>query len=135
MCASFVLAVACKGDAKGGDPKIAALADLTTRQLIAGLNAKNTTVLAGLIVLTSTAGGAPRPLTPNEMQKLVYPNGPFEYDSAGQPGTIVLRDGAKTKRVVRLVRAGEGFKVLASSESLGAAINGIDPPRVLSIMK
>lgn len=111
-------------------PPIAALADLTTRQLIAGLNAKNTAVLAGLIVVTSTAGGPPRPLTQAELPLLVYAEGPFEYEGAGKPGTMVLKDGKKEKRVLRLIRVGDQMKVLAVRE---AVAQGVDA-RVISFM-
>lgn len=117
LCVLLGSAAGCKEGAKPTAAETtAALGDLATRQLIAGLNAKNATVLANLIVLTSTTGGPPRPLRAEEMERLVYPAGPFEYQGVGQPGTIVLTDGAKMKRVVRLIRSGEGFKALARSE-------------------
>jgi hypothetical protein len=138
-----MLAVACKEGAKPVDADAAARADQTTRQLIAGLNAKNATVLAGLIVLTSTAGGTPRPLRSDELGRLAYPDGPFDYQGAGKPGTMVLTDGKKMKRVIRLIRVGADFKVLGSSEpyatyaarELGAAPGAtLGDARVISIM-
>ena len=98
------------------EDRIAAKADLTTRQLIAGLNAKNTPVLAKLIVVTSTAGGKPRALTKTEQAQLVYPNSPFEYLGSGEPGTVLLRDGRGAKRAVRLIVVEDELKVLATKE-------------------
>jgi hypothetical protein len=114
-----LVSVGCE-DKPAEAPPIAALADLTTRQLIAGLNAKSSKVLAGLIVLTSTTGGPPRPLREAELPLLVYPKGPFEYEGAGKPGLMVLRDGKKEKRAIRLIRVGDAMKVLAVNESFSS---------------
>ncbi len=106
---------ACKGDMTEQE-LIAAKADQTTRQLIAGLNAKNTTVLASLIVVTNASGGKPRKLEATEAEKLVYPQPPYEYVGSGEPGTMVVRDGRGQKRAVRLIVLDDQLKVLATRE-------------------
>jgi hypothetical protein len=144
FCASFILASACSSPKLEEKERIASLADLTLRQLIAGLNAKNNKVLAKLCVVTSTTGGAPRPLRDDEVATLVYPDPPFEYQGAGKPGTMVLRDGHQQKRIVRLVEVGKEMKVLATGLSMSSYMakeSGKPTPvatgesvRVLSIM-
>jgi hypothetical protein len=123
-------ALACKSPEDAGD-RIARLASVTTRQLIAGLNANNNEVLAQLIVVTSTTGGPPRGLRAGEARHLVYPPPPYEYLGPGKPGTIELRDGKKEKRIVRLIKVGEEMKVLGSSEH-PASLGGV---QVVSIME
>lgn len=101
-----------------GDALIAAKADLTMRQLIAGLNAQNRDVLARLVVVTSTTGGPPRPLSADELQRVVHPDPPFEYVGAGQPGTLLMRDGRGRRRAVRMVVLDQQVKVLAVRSTL-----------------
>jgi hypothetical protein len=123
------VALACKS-AEDEQDRIARLADLTTRQLIAGLNAGNNEVLAKLIVITSTTGGPPRALRSGEVGHLVYSPPPYEYLGAGKPGTIELRDGAKDKRIVRLIQVGKEMKVIASSER-PVALGGVQVVRIM----
>jgi hypothetical protein len=116
--------LACK-TAEDDKDRIARLADLTTRQLIAGLNANNTEVLAKLVVVTSTTGGPPRLLRNDEAKRLDYPPPPYEQLGPGKPGTMDLRDGQKQKRIVRLIPFGGEIKVLGSTahpSSLGGAL-------------
>ena len=65
---------------------VAARADQTLRQLIAGMNAQKPPVLKTLLVMTSTTGGAPRPLRDEEVKTLVFPEPPFAYAGPGAPG-------------------------------------------------
>lgn len=118
----LVLAVApgCDDPPEDERDRVAAAADLTTRQLIAALNAENKPALAPLLVITSTTGGPPRALTADELGRVMVPQPPFEYVGAGKPGTMVLADQAKQKRIVRLVTVGDRLRVLASSEPLAA---------------
>jgi hypothetical protein len=100
--------------------QVASAADLTTRQLIAALNAKSQDALAPLVVITSTTGGPPRALRPDELERVMTPEPPFEYVGAGKPGTMVIQDGAKQKRVLRLIEVGSALRVLATNEALSA---------------
>ena len=117
----FASVIACEDPPIEDRERIAAEADLTTRQLIAGLNAKNRDVLSTLLVVTSTTGGPPRALTPNELASVLYPDGPFEYVGAGKPGSMLLRDGSGAKQSIKLVKVAEKMKVLATSEPLAGA--------------
>ncbi len=84
------------------------------RQLVAGLNAKNKDALGQLLVITSTTGGAPRRLRPNELPSVVFPDPPYEMLGAGAPGTMKLKDGKGRIRIVKLLVRGEQLRVLAS---------------------
>lgn len=106
-------ALGCPAEAPKGDELIAAKADLTTRQLIAGMNANNPTVLAGLTVITSTTGGGPRALSSAELSRLMLPNPPFEQLGPGPPGLMLLRDGKQQKRALRLIVVQGELRALA----------------------
>lgn len=132
MVLATIAAHACKVPEEEQD-RVAAAADLTTRQLLAGLNARNAEVLADLVVVTSTAGGPPRPLSAHERTRLVYPEPPYEYLGAGRSGTMHLLDGKRTKRAVELIRSGARMKVLGHREPLAtyqAAEQGRPVPTV-----
>jgi hypothetical protein len=120
----FATGIACEDPPVEDRERIAAEADLTTRQLIAGLNAKNREVLSTLLVVTSTTGGPPRALNASELASVLYPEGPFEYVGAGKPGSMLLRDGSSAKQSIRLVKVGEKMKVLATSSPL-AGVQGV----------
>ena len=105
------------------DPKLEAInqaAHLTTRQLIAGLNAKNMGVLASVLVTTSTTGSGPRALTEDEMNLLVFPGPPYTYGSNGKPGYMLLKRGKDETLAVRLIPVGDTFKVLATRRPLSS---------------
>lgn len=105
------LIAGCKADMT---PKevVAAKADQTVRQLIAGLNAQNRAVVGKLVVVTSSTGGAPRAPTADELQRLAYPKPPFEFVGAGKPGTMILRAGDKQKRILDLIVVKDELRVL-----------------------
>lgn len=107
------------------DPKdrVAAQADLTTRQLIAALNAKSREALAPLVVVTSTTGGPPRALDADELGRLAIPDGTVEYLGAGKPGEMQLRDATGAKRIVKLVDVRGSLKALATSEALAPGVD------------
>ncbi|MCK6546795.1 hypothetical protein L6R52_13170 [Myxococcota bacterium] len=115
------------------DPKerVAAQADLTTRQLIAALNAKSRDALAPLVVVTSTTGGPPRALRSDERARLAIPDGTVEYLGAGKPGEMLLRDATGAKRSVTLVEVGGALKALATSDAIAP---GLDV-RVLTVLR
>lgn len=137
-------ALGCPAEPPTGNELIAAKADLTTRQLVAGLNAKNATVLGTLTVLTSTSGSGPRPLTKSELDRLMLPDPPYEQLGPGPPGLMLLRDGKQRKRAVRLIVVGPDLKVLAQKVPLsqylsveqGQAVAGVPgaDPEVISIL-
>lgn len=142
---SLLLLTACKSPPTDERERTAASADLTTRQLIAALNANSAEALAKLVVITSTSSGPPRSLRADEVSRLVFSDPPFEYLGAGKPGTMLLRDGAKQKRSVRLVEVGNEMRVLGTVERFSAyaaresgsgapSIPGVDS-RVVSIMR
>lgn len=124
------LLVGCKGELEGTE-LVAAKADRTTRQLIAGLNAGNRTVLAKLVVLTSTVGGEPRHLRPEEADRLVFPKPPFTYAGSGKPGYMLLRDGAGTKHRVHLVTVGDDLEVVGRREQLNTGAGNISVVSIL----
>ncbi|MBK8011182.1 MAG: hypothetical protein IPK13_07515 [Deltaproteobacteria bacterium] len=102
-----------------GQARIAAQADQTTRQLVAGLNARNASVLRSLIVLTSTAGVIRAPST-QEIATLMSPELPVKVLGAGEPGTMRIQDGQGKTQTLRLIEHGGDLKVLASSEPLAS---------------
>jgi len=91
---SALLLGACKSEMTD-DELIAAKADQTLRQLLAGMNAKNRPVMQKLIVLTSTTGGKPRTPTAAEMETVAYPNPPYTYAGPGGPGYMTVKDGVR----------------------------------------
>ena len=114
---SGLLLAGCKSEPEG-DELIAAKADQTLRQLMAGMNARKLPVLQALLVVTSTAGGAPRALRPDELSKVVFPKPPFAYAGPGKPGYLLVRDGDGAKHAVHLVVLGEQLKVVAKRTTL-----------------
>lgn len=124
--ASAPAGIACSGcgctepSPKDERERAAALADRTSRQLVAALNARSRDALQRLLVITSTSGGPPRPLRGDEVGRIVHPDPPFELLGAGRPGTMLFRDGAQAKRSARLIVRGDDAKILATSERLSA---------------
>lgn len=112
--------LACKGEPTG-DELIAAKADQTLRQLLAGMNAKNLPVMQKLLVITSTTGGRPRPLTDAEMRSVVFPHPPYSYAGPGAPGYMTVKDGQGTRHAVHMVVLDEALKVVARREKLAEA--------------
>ena len=141
---SGALALAgCKGEMTEKD-LVAAKADQTTRQLIAGLNAQNKTVIGKLVVVTAAEGGTPRAPTAEELDRLAYPKPPFEFVGAGKPGTMLVRAGDQEKRVLDLIVVKDELRVLARKSPLSQydarpgdkakAPGGMDT-QVLSLMR
>ena len=112
-----VFIAGCHDEKPEGQALVAAQANQTTRQLIAGLNAKNPSVLRSLIVMTSTAGVIRAP-TAQEIETLVSPETPLKQLGAGEPGTMRIEDGDGKSLTLRLIKHGDGIKVLGSSEPL-----------------
>ncbi len=99
---------------------VAAKADQTVRQLIAGLNAQNRTVVGKLVVVTSSTGGAPRAPTSEELKRLAYPKPPFEFVGSGKPGTMIVRAGDKQKRILDLIVVKDELRVVARQVPLSS---------------
>jgi len=116
-----LLAFGCKSEPEG-DELVAAKADQTLRQLIAGMNARKLEVLQSLLVVTSTTGGAPRALRRDELERVIFPKPPFAYAGPGKPGYLLVRDGDGAKHAVHLVVLGEDLKVVAKRTGLSAAM-------------
>ena len=116
---SALLLGACKSEMTD-DELIAAKADQTLRQLLAGMNAKNRPVMQKLIVLTSTTGGKPRTPTAAEMETVAYPNPPYTYAGPGGPGYMTVKDGAGTRHWLHLIVLDGELKVVARRETLNA---------------
>jgi hypothetical protein len=119
-----LLSIGCKAELEG-DELVAAKADQTLRQLMAGMNARKLEVLGSLLVLTSTTGGAPRALRPDELDKVVFPKPPFTYAGPGKPGYLQVRDGDGAKHQVHLVVLGGDLKVVAKRSPLGGLGAGL----------
>ena len=116
-----LLVVGCKSKPEG-DELVAAKADQTLRQLIAGMNARKLEVLQSLLVVTSTTGGPPRALRAEELDRVVFPKPPFAYAGPGKPGYLLMKDGDGSKHAVHLVVLGEELKVVAKRTGLSAAM-------------
>lgn len=117
-----LFAFGCKAELST-EEVVAAKADQTLRNLIAGMNARKLEVLQSLIVMTSTTGGPPRPLRAAELNQIVFPKPPYMYAGPGAPGTMRVRDGAGTKHEVRLIEVGTGLKVVAARRPLTPGAN------------
>lgn len=100
------------------DQIVAAKADQTLRQLVAGMNAQKPPVLAKLLVMTSTTGGPPRALRPAELDTLVFPKPPFAYAGPGKPGYMHVKDGEGRVHRIHLVVTGDALKVVARRTSM-----------------
>ena len=125
LCLALALGlVACKAELTD-DELIAAKADQTLRQLLAGMNAKNRPVMQKLLVLTSTTGGKPRAPTPAEMEQVAYPNPPYAYAGPGAPGYMTVKDGAGTRHRIHLVVVDGELRVVARRETMSAGGAGI----------
>lgn len=118
----LVAGFACKAELTE-DELVAAKADQTLRNLIAGLNAKKLPVLQRLLVVTSTTGGKPRALRDEELSQVVFPHPPYSYAGPGKPGTMLIKDGEGTRQSVRLIVLDDALKVVAARRSLGMGTN------------
>ena len=112
---------------------VAAKADQTLRQLIAGMNAKKLPVLQTLLVVTSTTGGPPRALRDAELKQVVFPNPPYLYAGPGGPGYMQVRDGQGQKHRVKLIVLGEKLKVVARRSTL--AMTGSSMPTSVQVVQ
>lgn len=110
---------ACKAELTD-DELIAAKADQTLRQLLAGMNAKNRPVMQKLLVVTSTTGGTPRAPTAAEMASVAYPNPPYAYAGPGAPGYMTVKDGAGIRHRIHLVVVDGELRVVARRERMSA---------------
>lgn len=111
--------LACKAELTD-DELIAAKADQTLRQLLAGMNAKNRPVMQKLLVVTSTTGGKPRAPTAAEMEQVAYPNPPYAYAGPGDPGYLTVKDGSGTRHRIHLIVLDGELKVVARHETMRA---------------
>lgn len=121
---------ACNSDLSD-EELVAAKADQTLRNLIAGMNAKNLPVLQKLLVVTSTTGGKPRALRGVELKQVVFNHPPYTYAGPGKPGTMLIKDGQGGRHAVRMIVLDDALKVVAARRSLGGGA-GV---QVISLME